>query len=140
MKRLTWMIPLIAVLVCMAGLAACNDEDSTDEDRDRAHLEKMEADIDTLIGEPTCKDGKECRTIAFGDKPCGGPWSYKIYSTSSVDTLALEQMIDVYNKFNQTLNERYGWMSDCTVAIRPGVECLDGRCVAIEPAETERIE
>jgi len=140
MKRLSWMIPLIVLLACLAGMAACNDDDPTDEDQDRARLEKMEADIDELIGEPTCKGNGDCRTIAFGAKPCGGPWSYKVYSASSVDTLALEQEVAAYNKFNQTLNERYGWMSDCSLAIRPGVECLDGHCVAIYPAETEAVE
>ena len=41
----------------------------------------------TLIGDAACKSDADCRAIAFGDKPCGGPWSYKIYSVTSVDTV-----------------------------------------------------
>ncbi|MEN8007864.1 MAG: hypothetical protein ABFS42_12665 [Candidatus Krumholzibacteriota bacterium] len=139
MNRLTRMIPVIAI-VCVAGLAACNDEDPFDEDADRARLDKMEAEIDELIGEANCKDFQECRSIAFGDKPCGGPWKYKIFSKASVDSVRLADMVRDYNKFNVTLNRRYGWMSDCMVVVQPGTDCLDGRCVAVEPAGEQALE
>ena len=132
MKRLAWMIPMVAVLACMAVLAACNDEETLDEPADRARLAKMETEIDELIGEATCKDAKECRVMAFGAKPCGGPWSYKVFSMSSVDSTALADQVDDYNKFNQTLNDRYGWMSDCAVVMPPNVDCVEGRCVVVE--------
>lgn len=132
MKRLAWMIPMVAVVACMAGLAACNDEETFDEPADRARLVKMEAEIDDLIGEPTCKDVKECRVMAFGAKPCGGPWSYKVFSMSSVDSTALADLVDDYNKFNRTLNQRYGWNSDCMVVMPPNVDCVEGRCVVVE--------
>ncbi len=45
MKRLAWMIPVVAVLACMACLAACNDEETFDEPADRARLDKMETQI-----------------------------------------------------------------------------------------------
>ena len=132
MKRLAWMIPFVAVLACMAGLAACTDEETFDEPADRARLAKMETEIDDLIGEPTCKDGKECRVMAFGAKPCGGPWSFKVFSVSSVDSTALADLVDDYNIYNRTLNDRYGWSSDCTVVMPPNVDCVEGRCVVVE--------
>ena len=132
MKRVAWMIPVVAILACLAGLAACNDEETFDETADRARLDKMESKIDDLIGEPTCKDAKECRVMAFGAKPCGGPWSYKVFSMSSVDSTALADQVDDYNKFNKTLNNRHGWSSDCAVVMPPNVDCVEGRCVVVE--------
>ena len=63
------------------------------EEVDRARLEGMRQDIIEFIGEPTCKDSTNCRSIAFGDKPCGGPWEYLIYSVVEFDTLALQDMV-----------------------------------------------
>jgi len=69
------MIPVIIMIVCVASLAACKDDDPVfDEAADRATLDKMAAQIDTLITEGTCTDSEDCRSIAFGDKPCGGHW------------------------------------------------------------------
>ncbi len=144
MIRLSRMIPVIIMIVCIAGLAACNDEeDPLDEAADRARLVKMETEIDDLIGEATCKDAKDCRSIAFGDKPCGGPWSYKIYSVSDLDSLQLADLadlVDAYNKFNGVLNERYGWMSDCMVVMPPNIDCVEGRCVAVVKAGVDAVE
>ena len=132
MYHLKYLIPIVILMTCFGGLAACNDEDSFDEDADRARLDKMETEIDDLIGEATCKDARECRVIAFGDKPCGGPWSFKVFSVSSVDSVALDDLVGHYNKFNKTLNARYGWMSDCMVVMPPNVDCVEGRCVVVE--------
>ena len=127
------MIPVIIMIVCVASLAACKDDDPVlDEAADRATLDKMAAQIDTLITEGTCADSEDCRSIAFGDKPCGGPWSYKIYSVSGVDTLQLADLVHAYFKFNRMLNERHGWMSDCMVVMPPNIHCVEGRCVAVE--------
>ncbi|MCK9997450.1 MAG: hypothetical protein KAH56_14340 [Candidatus Krumholzibacteria bacterium] len=127
------LIPVIIMAACVVSMAACKDDDPVfDEKADRSSLVEMEAQIDTLISAGTCADTEDCRSIAFGDKPCGGPWSYKIYSVSGVDTLQLVGLVDAYNKFNKVLNERHGWMSDCMVVMSPDIDCVEGRCVAVE--------
>lgn len=131
MVRLTRVIPLIVLFAGIACLAACQDDDSTAEPTDRLLLEKMEAEIDSLIGDAACADAQDCRAIAFGDKPCGGPWSYKVYSVTSVDTLELAGLVDAYFEFNQTLNERHGWMSDCMFVMPPNIDCVEGKAVAV---------
>ena len=140
MKPILRIVPILVLAVFTAGLAACNDEEQHDEAADLARLAKMEADIDDFIGEPTCKDVKDCRAIAFGAKPCGGPWKYKIFSAATVDSLELAGMVDAYNKLNATLNDRHGWMSDCMMVMPPDIDCLDGRCVAVEPPGETPVE
>ncbi len=132
MFRLTRLIPIIILMLCFGGLAACNDEEPPNEAADRARLDKMETEVDDLIGDAACNDAKECRVIAFGAKPCGGPWSFKIWSAATVDSTALAGLVADYNKFNHTLNDRYGWMSDCMVVMPPNVGCVDGHCVVVE--------
>ena len=126
------LLPVIIMVACVVSLAACKDDNSFDELADREQLTKMETEIDGLIGEAVCTDARDCRSIAFGDKPCGGPWSYKVYSVSGVDTLKLAGLVDAYFKFNSVLNERHGWVSDCMVVMPPNIDCVEGRCVAVE--------
>lgn len=125
MKTLTIVIALLAAF----GPFDCGEERT--EEGDLAKLAEMEAQIDALIGDATCGDEAECKAIAFGAKPCGGAWKYKIYSESVVSTQKLTEYVDAYNAFNRTLNEKYGWISDCSVVSPPRVECRDGRCQAV---------
>jgi hypothetical protein len=132
MRSLILLIPAVIMIAGVSQLAACNDEDPPDEAGDIAILAKMEAEVDGLIGEAACKDVKECRSIAFGAKPCGGPWKFKIYSVTGLDTTQLASKVDAYNKLNAAFNARHGWMSDCMVVTQPNLGCVEGNCVAVE--------
>lgn len=125
MKTLTIVIALVAAF----GPFDCGEERS--EEGDRARLAEMEAQIDAMIGDARCSDGSECKAIAFGAKPCGGPWKYKIYSESVVSTQKLTEYVNAYNEFNRELNQKYGWVSDCSVVSPPQVGCVDGRCQSV---------
>lgn len=131
MVTLMRVLPILVLTAGLTCLAACKGDDPNAETRDRLLLEEMAADIDSLIGDAACADAEDCRAIAFGDKPCGGPWSYKVYSVTSVDTLKLVGLVDAHFEFNRTLNERYGWMSDCMFVMPPNIDCVEGKAVAV---------
>ncbi|HET9253049.1 MAG TPA: hypothetical protein VFP58_13130 [Candidatus Eisenbacteria bacterium] len=118
------------LLVALLLLGGCDEKD---EAADIARLEEMEARIDEMIANRACTAGGSCRIIAFGAKPCGGPWEYKIYSAEHVDTLALQRAVKEYNEFNREANERHGWLSDCSVPMQPNVACYQGNCEVVAP-------
>lgn len=122
-----FLIPVLAL--ALATLPACIEPDEYDEEADIQQLEQLRQEILAYVGTPECGQPGSCRTIPFGDKPCGGPWSYLIYSTVSTDSVALTGMVARYNRFNHTLNLRYGWASDCSVPNLPVLDCVDGVCV-----------
>ena len=127
--RCTAMNRAFVVILSCAALLGC--EEKFDEESDRALLAKMEQDIVSLIGEPRCQNDNACRFIAFGAKPCGGPWRYLIYSVETVDRALLEDRVAAYNDFNSLLNRRYRWYSDCSVPSIPIVGCRDSTCVDV---------
>lgn len=82
-----------------------------------------------LIGEPTCADVSQCRAIAFGAKPCGGPWQYLVYSTAITDSTALAAAVARYNAREAEVNKAEGRMSDCSFVGPPRLARVNGRCV-----------
>ena len=73
------------------------NDDRPTEEGDRAQLAEMRREIDALIGDAAGASIEDCRYMALGDKPCGGPWDYVIYSVSSTDSTALAERVTAYN-------------------------------------------
>jgi hypothetical protein len=109
-----------AGLVVCLFVVACGGS-SRDEASDRAQLAAMEQEIVALVGEPVCGDSPDCRSIGFG----------AIYSVATVDNVVLTSKVAAYNEFNAELNIRYGWGSECSVALPPTLGCQAGVCVAL---------
>jgi len=123
---------LVFILTALSFLtrAACGGEDD-----DREQLDVMKYEILKYVGTPLCEGESVCRSIGFGTKPCGGPWSYLIYSVSNVDSLQLFDMVSDYNRFNAELNEEYILGSDCGVLFPPELGCNGGQCVDLNAIE-----
>ena len=92
-------------------------------------LQDLSIAIEDYAAASICKDEFECRYIAYGSKPCGGPWSYLIYSTS-IDTLELQTLVADYNESENNYNITCGAVSDCSVPQPPtGFTCEDNLCI-----------
>ena len=102
----------------------------TQEDEEQ-ELALLKTEIETLASASVCSDTFECDFIAFGSKPCGGPWSYLVYSTS-IDTEKLKTLVEGYNQKEAIFNTEWGIVSDCAVANPPtSVNCENNTCVAV---------
>ena len=110
--------------------AGDNKGDQRTEAGDRAQLAEMRRKIDALVGNAAGASIEDCRYAGLGSKPCGGPWEYAIYSASSTDSTALAEWLTAYNAFEAEMNERYGYISDCSLINEPILAYRDGRCVA----------
>lgn len=117
--------PALLGLVALA-VPACHPKDR--EEEDRARLAAMEAEIDAFIQDRSCASDGDCRVIAFGAKPCGGPWTYKVWSAATVDSTELARLVADYNAYNAELNRKWGWASTCDYVLPPTVGCVDGSC------------
>ena len=129
MKNHNKIISLIAILFSLFLYTSCDNEITEEEDKVR--LENMEQEILNFINDLSCTDSTDCRYIGFGAKPCGGYWKFLIYSVTNVDSVQLNKKVREYNEYNETLNAKYGWISDCSLPPIPVIKCLDGECVNI---------
>lgn len=78
-----------------------------------------------------CDETTGCNFIAFGSKPCGGPWEYLVYS-NAVDEAYLTEMVNTYNQLENSYNSEFEIFSDCAIVNPPEqVGCINGICTII---------
>ncbi len=129
-ERLEFTIDLAGAPSC-AHCADRNHYPWTHQDsqtEDWARLVRMGKGIIDFIGKPLCAGDGDCRYIAFGSKPCGGPWRYLTYSAATVDPVALAGKVCLYNAMNDVYNRRHNIASDCSIPTPPDLGCVAGMC------------
>jgi len=97
---------------------------------DAQRLEEFRRMIEQEIGIPAAKEPIQCKLIPFGSKPCGGPWSYLVYSTLKTDESWLKQLVSDFNQLQRQINEESKTLSDCAIAPQPKLEFANGVCAA----------
>lgn len=116
------LLPLLA-----SALTACAAEPSAPSGVTAAAplLEQIRAEI----GDAACSSDQQCRTLALGAKPCGGPESFVAWSVQRSDATKLERLATAYRKEREAENARERRISNCMFVADPGAQCKAGRCV-----------
>ena len=91
-------------------------------------LQELSTMIVKEIGTPTADEPSQCKLIAVGSKPCGGPAGYLVYSTTKSNEAKLKQMVAEFNQLAQQFNQERKLMSDCMLVTEPKMEFADGLC------------
>jgi hypothetical protein len=123
----------IYVAFTFLTVLACNSNDLTeDKEVELKKITNLEEEIVALAASSVCNDKTECDAIAFGSKPCGGPWSYLVYS-NSIDIDLLKSKVEEFNKMQKEYNTKHGIISDCAVVMPPrDIICEDNKCKAVD--------
>ena len=125
-SKAAWAMLVVLVVTACGGSQPPNPGTSTQ--LDEMSLDSLRATITVLIGEPLASSASQCRAIAFGSKPCGGPWSYLVYSTEVTDSVKLAQLVSFYTQREADLNRTEGRVSDCRAVMLPRISLSRGRC------------
>lgn len=127
------ILKIILIYLCLFLLSTqCEDDIPPDtQENEQQELAALKAEIENLASVSICSDTFECKFIGFGSKPCGGYWSYLVYTTS-IDTEQLESMVEAYNRKEALYNADWNIVSDCAIANPPSsVTCENNTCVAV---------
>lgn len=123
------LVPLAIALSVLIACAPGKDTADTGSEAITAdQLAAAQSDILAQIGDASCASEEDCRTVAFGAKPCGGPWEYLAYCVSGLDEPALLDAIDDYNQLEQAYNLQEDLASTCAAIGDPGPAYVDGVC------------
>ena len=122
---------LIVLALLGTGCSFWSNDDVCNEDRYERKLSTLRAQIDAEIGDAEASDVASCRTLPLGDKPCGGPWTYLVYSTEVSDADDLRALAEEYDRIDRARNRACELVSTCDVTPEPNVAIQGGRCIAV---------
>ncbi|MGI4719889.1 MAG: hypothetical protein ACRYGO_17830 [Janthinobacterium lividum] len=128
------------ILVFLLGCAAC-----TTGAQDAARAPAAASDAATAAATPadpaatlarlramtadaTCTEHGQCRTVAVGANPCGGPQEYLPYSMMRTNEKDLLAVAERYKAERQAQNKASGMVSTCRYLPDPGAVCTSGSC------------
>ncbi len=75
-----------------------------------------------------CTSDQQCKAVALGAKPCGGPEAYMAYSTAQSSPDKVKALAERYRKEREQENKASGLASDCSFLMDPGAQCRAGQC------------
>lgn len=132
MKKITYYF-LLSTSIFLLTATQCEDDDPDFSCENQLEsLSELGIVIEDLVNSSICDEAFECRYIAFGSKPCGGPWRYLTFSTS-IDTIQLRDLVEEYNAIEESYNMNCDAVSDCAFAIPPsGLACESNQCIPLE--------
>ncbi|MBV8501053.1 MAG: hypothetical protein JO006_04980 [Paucibacter sp.] len=118
--QVPWLMLVLAVMACATPQPASREE--------------VAARIDSLIGTAACDSDAQCRVVGIGARACGGPATYRAWSSLHTDEATLKAAADALATLDREAAARSHLMSDCRMLPRPGTVCrpvADGprRCV-----------
>lgn len=130
---------LIAGLLLISCISADskNSPKLADYNENLLQLAKL---IDEEVGDGSANHLQQCAVILFGNKPCGGPWGYLVYSELISDSEILISLNETYSYYEGIRNEKEGLFSTCEMPVMPELKIKDGACYglygsAINPGE-----
>jgi hypothetical protein len=104
------------------------DNSVTNQQSNRADLNKLKKEIAREIGKPRARQVNQCRVIAFGAKACGGPKTYLVYSGLQTNENKLKQLVGQYNSLEDKINKETNAISDCMFIVEPKPTIQNGMC------------
>ncbi|MDH5544027.1 MAG: hypothetical protein OEZ43_00450 [Gammaproteobacteria bacterium] len=120
-------LPLIGYLVFIQILLpAYAGSDTGNELKQEMHTSKIQ--IEKIIGDAICQTDEQCKSVAMGNKACGGPAFYLTYSQLNTDEKKLTSLAQHHQELARQYNQITGMMSDCMVVMPPPLKCVEQRC------------
>jgi len=123
---------LSAILLACGGLQACGYSGNEGRQTIAGGLQSEMQDIGRLIeqevGDASAKRIDQCHVYPVGEKPCGGPQSFVIYSTMVSNEHKLEELARQYTEAEQKYNRVTQAVSTCSHLMQPEVRLENGKC------------
>lgn len=85
--------------------------------------------IEAEINEAPCTTDTQCKTLAVGEKACGGPEGWLAWSVLAGRPDVLHSLSGELAVMQRRRNQRSGMLSDCRHVPDPGAICRAQRCV-----------
>jgi hypothetical protein len=133
--RHQWLAML--TIVCLSGcqLPQHQAQLQTELDGPLAQLQvdsrQLYTRMQKLTADKSCSADNQCSVLGIGQRACGGPEQFLVFSLAKTDQKLLSFTADRYRKTRQEQQQRLGEMSICQQLPTPTAACQLGKCVLL---------
>lgn len=135
----TYTTAALAALLMLTGCTTVPDNTDAMVTQLDGPLAQLQVDtkqlyqrLQRLTTDKSCVEDQQCKVLAIGNKPCGGPEQYLPYSVAQTDSKLLAITNERYRKIKQEQQLRLGMLGSCQVLTEPATQCRQQQCVLIE--------
>jgi hypothetical protein len=93
-----------------------------------ARMQAIRSEMEVLARDLSASDGRQCRVLLMGAKPCGGHSTYVLYSKATADSTRMNALAARYTEIERDYNRRTGRISDCAMNPSPEPMLAGGQC------------
>lgn len=110
---------------CDNGSLSCTEMACSSSDT----VEDIKKEINTITADLKCTKDSDCQSVGLGARACGGPSSYKIYSTVATNKEKIEALGSRHRELSKTkLSDQESSISICSILEAPVVSCKKELC------------
>ncbi len=120
--KLSFLIGLVSIFLYSCAIEPPPQNDIASK------MARLDKQTEEIIGTANCSTDNQCHFIGFGDKPCGGFMSYKIYSDQNTNVALLKSKVAQYNQLSREWNIRNNRVSNCMMLMPPQLSCRNHTC------------
>jgi len=118
------------ILFLITPVSAIASDSNVRIDEIRQDMKQTLSQLEENIGTAECQTTAQCKSVAIGQKACGGPRHYLAYSTTESNESNINMLAKKHRNLNKLLNKLTGAMSDCMMVSPPILLCENNKCVA----------
>ena len=131
-----WLLVLLSGLWLTGCQLPPKQNLQTDLDGPLAQLQvdsrQLYSRMQKLTTDKSCSNDNQCSVMGIGQRACGGPEQFLVYSQQKTDQKLLGFTAERYRKTREVHNQRLGSYSICQHLTAPLAACQLGHCVLVE--------
>ncbi len=125
-------LPILLGVILLSG---CNTTENNHTGDDPSEIYRTLASsknaLIELAADKICDASFQCKVLAIGERPCGGPSQYVVYSTESLSTSKAEFLAREITSAEHFANKEQSALN-CQPVIKPSTLCIKRKCEIIK--------
>lgn len=117
-------------LCCLSVLLSGRLNDGSGQTSAKRNAQDVYTELISLHAEQPCATDNDCRSLAIGNKACGGPSGYLPLSVMSPYMQIAIELASEHRSLEQQANLDNHYISDCSYVSAPYSQCMAGSCVS----------
>lgn len=126
------LVRFSSLFVACYFLAGCQLNQSNSPANPIHTISDAESTLANVISDKSCDATYQCRVIGFGERACGGPSRFAIYSIKNSKQEDVEFLANEITQFEKVYNESSKAFSTCEHNPSPQTLCIANTCELIE--------